>query len=270
MIGGMIAATVALDMFSLQENSTLGPLIGAVLVALVFSMVGCAVLNASIERVAYKPLRRAPRLVPLITAIGVSFILEDVALIWKGSQPIAMPNALPHGAMFTIGHCPNCVVYTWNRLFPLLLTIPVLIALVWLVRYTRQGKAMRATAQDKDAAAMMGIDVNRTISFTFLIAGALAGTAGVLFAFYNQTIRYDTGFTIGLIAFTAAVLGGIGNLAGAVLGAWLIGFIQAFNEGLPWISPGPAWTESIVFAILIIILVFRPQGLLGEQVPEGG
>jgi branched-chain amino acid transport system permease protein len=270
MIGGMIAATIALQMFSLQENSALGPLIGAVLVALVFSMVGCAVLNASIERIAYKPLRRAPRLVPLITAIGVSFILEDAALIWKGSQPIAMPNALPHGAIFTIGTCPNCVVYTWNRLFPLLLTIPVLIALIWLVRYTRQGKAMRATAQDKDAAAMMGIDVNRTISFTFLIAGALAGTAGVLFAFYNQTIRYDTGFTIGLIAFTAAVLGGIGNLAGAVLGAWLIGFIQAFNEGLPWISPGPAWTESIVFSILIIILVFRPQGLLGEQVPEGG
>ena len=102
---------------------------------------------------------------------------------------------------------------------PILITIPVLIGLIWLVRFTRQGKAMRATAQDKDAAAMMGIDVNRTISFTFVIAGALAGAAGVLFAFYFQTIRYDTGFTIGLIAFTAAVLGGIGNLAGAVLGA---------------------------------------------------
>ena len=145
----------------------------------------------------------------------------------------------------------------------------MLIGLVWLVRFTRRGKAMRATAQDKDAAAMMGIDVNRTISFTFVIAGALAGAAGVLFAFYFQTIRYDSGFTIGLIAFTAAVLGGIGNLPGAVLGALLIGFIQAFNEGLSWHAPGPAWTQSIVFAILIIILVFRPQGLLGEHTPEG-
>ena len=114
----------------------------------------------------------------------------------------------------------------------------MLIGLIWLVRYTRQGKAMRATAQDKDAAAMMGIDVDRTISFTFLLAGALAGAAGVLFAFYFQTIRYDTGFTLGLIAFTAAVLGGIGNLPGAVLGALIIGLIQAFNEGLSWHSPG--------------------------------
>ena len=271
MIGGMIAATVALQVFGLQENSALGPLIRAVLVALVFSMVGCALLNATIERVAYKPLRRAPRLVPLITAIGVSFILEDAALIWKGSQPIAMPQRASARPIFTIGHCPNCVVYTWDRLFPLLLTIPVLIALIWLVRYTRQGKAMRATAQDKDAAAMMGIDVNRTISFTFLIAGALAGAAGVLFAFYYQTIRYDTGFTIGLIAFTAAVLGGIGNLAGAVLGALLIGFIQAFNEGLSWHLAGACVDRRrSSSAILIIILVFRPQGLLGEQAPEGG
>jgi branched-chain amino acid transport system permease protein len=271
MIGGMIAATVALSMFNLQETSGLGTLIPAILVALVVAMIGCALLNATIERIAYKPLRRAPRLVPLITAIGVSFILEDIALIWKGSQPIAMP-ATPSldKPIFTIGHCPDCVVYTWSRLFPILITIPVLIALVWLVRFTRRGKAMRATAQDKDAAAMMGIDVNRTISFTFVIAGALAGAAGVLFAFYFQTIRYDSGFTIGLIAFTAAVLGGIGNLPGAVLGALLIGFIQAFNEGLSWHAPGPAWSQSIVFAILIIILVFRPQGLLGEQTPEGG
>ena len=115
---------------------------------------------------------------------------------------------------------------------------------------------------------MMGIDVNRTISFTFLIAGALAGAAGVLFAFYFQTIRYDTGFTIGLIAFTAAVLGGIGNLAGAVLGACADRLHPGVQRGTRrGISPGPAWTESIVFAILIIILVFRPQGLLGEQTP---
>jgi branched-chain amino acid transport system permease protein len=271
MIGGMLAATIALSVFSLQESPGLGTLVPAILVALVVAAVGCGLLNATIERIAYKPLRRAPRLVPLITAIGMSFILEDVALIWKGSQPVSLPSpVLPTNAIFTIGTCPSCVPFKADRLFVLLITVPTLVGLVWLVRFTRQGKAMRATAQDKDAAAMMGIDVNRTISFTFLIAGALAGSAGTLFAFYYTTIRYDTGFTIGLIAFTAAVLGGIGNLPGAVLGAMLIGLIQAFNEGLSWHSPGPAWTVSIVFSILILILVFRPQGLLGERTPEGG
>jgi branched-chain amino acid transport system permease protein len=141
---------------------------------------------------------------------------------------------------------------------------------VYLVQNTRQGKAMRATAQDRDAAAIMGINVNRTISFTFLIAGALAGAAGLLYAFYVQNIRFDAGFQLGLIAFTAAVLGGIGNLPGAVLGAIIIGLIQAFNEGLNWHAPGSDWTQSIVFSILILILVFRPEGLLGERTPEGG
>ena len=138
--------------------------------------------------------------------------------------------------------------------------MPVLLGLVYLVQYTRQGKAMRATAQDKDASAMMGINVNRTISFTFLIAGALAGAAGLLYALYVTNVRFDQGFQLGLIAFTAAVLGGIGNLPGAVLGAVLIGLIQAFNEGLNWHAPGSDWTQSIVFSILILILVFRPRG----------
>jgi branched-chain amino acid transport system permease protein len=147
---------------------------------------------------------------------------------------------------------------------------PVLALLVWLVQKTKQGKAMRAVAQDQDAAAMMGINVNRTISFTFFIAGSLAGIAGLLYALYTTNIQFDQGFTLGLIAFTAAVLGGIGNLPGAVLGAMLIGLIQQFNEGLSWASPGSDWTQSIVFAILILILVFRPEGLLGERTPEGG
>jgi branched-chain amino acid transport system permease protein len=138
------------------------------------------------------------------------------------------------------------------------------------VQRTRQGRAMRAVAQDQEAAAMMGINVNGTISFTFLLAGGLAGVAGLLYALYTTNIQFDQGFTLGLIAFTAAVLGGIGNLPGAVLGALLIGLIQQFNEGLSWHSPGSDWTQSIVFAILILILVFRPEGLLGERTPEGG
>jgi len=272
MIGGMISATLALQGFgiSAQESPAIGVLIAAMLVSLVVAMVGCGLLNVTIERIAYKPLRAAPRLAPLITAIGMSFILENIAIIWKGTRPVNLPanefSAGNGGQIFKIGN----VVYTWDRLFVLLVTVPVLLGLIWLVKYTRRGKAMRATAQDKDAAAMMGIDVDRTISFTFLVAGALAGAAGVVFAFYATTISFYTGFQLGLFAFTAAVLGGIGNLTGAVLGSLLIGLIQAFNEGLAWHSPGTKWTESIVFAILITILVFRPQGLLGERTPEGG
>ena len=272
MVGGMISATIALQGFgmSAQESPGIGLLLAAMLVALVAAMVGCGVLNVAIERIAYKPLRGAPRLAPLITAIGMSFILENIAIIWKGTRPVNLPSnefsAGNGGQIFRIGD----VAYTWDRLFVLLVTVPVLLGLIWLVQGTRQGKAMRATAQDKDAAAMMGINVDRTISFTFLVAGALAGAGGVIFAFYSTTISFYTGFQLGLFAFTAAVLGGIGNLPGAVLGALLIGLIQNFNEGLAWHTPGSKWTESIVFAILILILVFRPQGLLGERTPEGG
>ena len=270
MIGGMIAATFVIDVFALGSNPALDTLLLAIVVSLAAAMIGCGLLNATIERVAYKPLRGAPRLVPLITAIGVAFIIEDVAFIWKGPEPVALPpETLPNDAIFTLGTCPKCATYRWDQFFVLLVTVPVLLGLVWLVRYTRRGKAMRAAAQDRDAAAMMGINVDRTISFTFLVAGALAGTAGVIFAFYETTIQFNTGFTLGLIAFTAAVLGGIGNLPGAVLGGLLIGFIQDYNEGLSWHGAGSAWTQSIVFTILILVLVFRPQGLLGEHTPEG-
>jgi branched-chain amino acid transport system permease protein len=271
MIGGMVTATVVIQIFDLGSNPSLSELIPVILISLAAAMIICGLLNATIERVAYKPLRGAPRLVPLITAIGVAFIIEDVAFIWKGPRPVSLPpNTLPNDAIFTVGTCPKCATYRWDQLFVLVVTVLVLAGLVWLVQYTRQGKAMRATAQDKDAAAMMGIDVNRTISLTFLVAGVLAGAAGVIFTLYGTTIQFNTGFTLGLIAFTAAVLGGIGNLPGAVLGGLLIGFIQDYNEGLSWHAPGSAWTNSIVFTILILILVFRPQGLLGERTPEGG
>jgi branched-chain amino acid transport system permease protein len=196
----------------------------------------------------------------------MSFILQDIALAWKGPEYVSVPSVLPESKVFEI----RGVVYPWSKFIIVIITVPVLLLLMWLVQRTKQGKAMRATAQDKDAAAMMGINVNRTISFTFLIAGGLAGAAGLLYALYFGQIRYDQGFQLGLIAFTAAVLGGIGNLPGAVLGALIIGFIQAFNEGLRWHSPGSDWTQSIVFSILILILVFRPEGLLGERTPEGG
>jgi branched-chain amino acid transport system permease protein len=263
MLGGMFVATLTAS-WGLAGNSaaTLWPLI---LLMLVLTMVFCSTINVTIELVAYRRLRNAPRLAPLITAIGMSFILQNVGLVWKGARPTSVPDILPRGEVFSIGG----IAYTWNKFIVLLFTIPVLLLLIWLVQQTKQGKAMRATAQDREAAAMMGINVNRTISFTFLIAGGLAGAAGLLYALYFTNVRFDEGFRVGLIAFTAAVLGGIGNLPGAVLGALLIAMIESFNNGLSWFTPGSDWSTSIIFSILILILVFRPEGLLGERTPEG-
>jgi branched-chain amino acid transport system permease protein len=263
MLGGMLVATMTTSWALDTKSGTVLWLF--VVLMLLITMAFCATINTSIEIVAYRRLRNAPRLAPLITAIGMSFILQNIGLIWKGARPTSVPDILPHGTVFTIGGVP----YTWNRFIVILFTVPVLLSLMWLVQKTRQGKAMRATAQDREAAAMMGISVNRTISFTFFIAGCMAGAAALLYALYFTNIRYTEGFRVGLIAFTAAVLGGIGNLPGAVLGGLVIGFVQAFNEGLGWHSPGSDWTQSIVFGILILILVFRPEGLLGERTPEG-
>ena len=263
MLGGMFAVTFG-DMFGLHTGQT--GLWLLVVVVLLLSMLCCAVINATIEFIAYRPLRNAPRLAPLITAIGVSFILEDIGLIWKGPSYVNFPDILPSSTIVTIGG----IQIGWQTPIVVMFTVPVLLILLYLVQRTKQGKAMRATAQDMDASAIMGINVNRTISFTFVLAGALAGAAGLVYALAEGSVRFDQGFELGLIAFTAAVLGGIGNLAGAVLGALLIGLIQAYNEGLSWHAPGSNWTDSIVFTILILILVFRPAGLLGEQTPEGG
>jgi branched-chain amino acid transport system permease protein len=265
MLGGMFTITISTHLFNLHTGQGLA-IVPIVFGTLILSMLACGVLNATIEFVAYRPLRSAPRLAPLITAIGVSFIIEDIGLIFWGPNYVTAPDVFPHTKVFSF----DGVDYGWNKLIVVAITIPVLLGLLYLVQKTRQGKAMRATAQDKDAAAIMGINVNRTISFTFMIAGALAGAAGLCYSLYVTTVRYDQGFQLGLIAFTAAVLGGIGNLPGAVLGAVLIGLIQSWNEGLPWHMPGSDWTQSIVFSILILILVFRPEGLLGERTPEGG
>jgi branched-chain amino acid transport system permease protein len=264
MLGGMISATFAVDVFGLGTGGGFSKWL-LVLATLLISMGLCGMINTSVELIAYRRLRGAPRLVPLITAIGMSFILQNVGLAWKGPNFVSVPNILPQSQVFSI----SGVTYTWNKLIVVFITVPVLIGLVYLVQSTKQGKAMRATAQDMDAAAMMGINVNRTISFTFLIAGMLAGAAGLLYALYVTNVRFDQGFQLGLIAFTAAVLGGVGNLPGAVLGAVCIGLVQAFNEGFIWHAPGSDWTQSIVFSVLILILVFRPEGLLGERTPEG-
>jgi branched-chain amino acid transport system permease protein len=264
-LSGLVASTVLLSWFNVTDETGASVILVAVPVALLVAMAFASTLNTTIERIGYRPLRHAPRLAALITAVGMSFIVQNIGLAVYGVEFKSIPRLIPNSAVFSIGD----ITVQWNKVFVIALTIPLLLLLTWLVSSTRHGKAMRATAQDRDASAMMGIDVNRTISFTFVLAGALAGAAGLLYLLYFTTMRYDTGFELGLIAFTAAVLGGIGNLAGAVLGGILIGLIQEFNEGLAWAAPGGDWTRSIVFGILIAILVFRPEGLLGERTPEG-
>jgi branched-chain amino acid transport system permease protein len=264
MWGSMIAVTVSAHWLGLDGGQAWYVTAPLILLTMIACIAFCGTLNVAIERVAYRPLRNAPKLAPLITAIGMSFILQNAAALVYGFIEQPLPDIFPTTPLFKIGG----IAYTQKSLIIVLITIPVLLVLTYLVRSTRQGKAMRAVAQDMDASRMMGIDVDRTIAFTFALGGSLAGAAGLLFVMYQTSTRYDLGFQLGLFAFTAAVLGGIGNLTGAALGAILIGLIQAFNEGLSWHTPGSSWTQSVIFSILILVLVFRPQGLLGEAVAD--
>jgi branched-chain amino acid transport system permease protein len=233
----------------------------AIIVGLVIAMLASGSLNVMIERVAYRPLRNAPKLAPLITAIGMSFILQNVGLLWRPT-PDSSPDLIgSQKAYFSLFG----VAIEHSDVFAVIVTVPLLVALVWFVGSTRYGKAMRATAQDPDAARLMGIDVDRTISLTFMLGGLLAGAAGMIYALYNGTIQFNQGFTAGLIAFTAAVMGGIGNLKGAVVGGLIIGVIQSISDT----NFGQVWTPAVVFAILILIMVFKPEGLFGEETREG-
>ena len=226
---------------------------------LVVVMVFGAVVNAASERLAFRRLRTAPRLASLIVAVGISFIFQWFGLLLNGSGEHVFSSIIPEG-----GIAVGPVVVDWSTIVVTGVTIPLLWGLSRLMTRTRRGRAMRAVSQDRDTATLMGVNVNSTIAFTFAVGGALAGAAGVLhFATYGDT-NYNLGFEWGLIAFTAAVLGGVGNLAGAVLGGYLIGLIQAFNDGLPY-GLGQQWSQSVVFGVLILLMVFRPEGILGTR-----
>ncbi len=238
-------------------------LIAGLVLTLIVSMIVCGSLNVLIERVAYRPLRGAPKLAPLITAVGFSFILQNVGLLWNGGSPIGVDDLIRQGqTVFHIFGVPIVRGYV----LAILVMIPLVFGLGWFISSTRPGRAMRATAQDPEAARLMGIDVNRTISLTFLLGGMLAGAAGLIYALYETNIWYFQGFEAGLIAFTAAVMGGIGNVRGAVLGGLIIGVIQGLSDS----RMGPQWTEAVVFGYLILIMILRPRGLLGEETREAG
>jgi branched-chain amino acid transport system permease protein len=242
--------------------SSVATLVLTFAIVLPITMLFTATMNASIERVAYRPLRNAPRLAPLISAIGMSFVLQNLGLLIIGPSQVAVEPVLPETNLISLPS--GQAILGIDELFVLSVTIPLLLLLRWFVASTRQGKAMRATAQDREASGLMGINVNRTISLTFLIAGALAGAAGMVVALYYGQSYFQLGIQFGLLSFTAAVLGGIGNLTGAAAGGILIGLVAAMSDR--YIAS--AWTNIIVFGILILVLVFRPRGIFAEKVTE--
>ncbi|MBA2702143.1 MAG: branched-chain amino acid ABC transporter permease [Chloroflexi bacterium] len=262
MIGSFIAYGMMGTVGLTVGMGTIGLVFGLILI-LVIAMVVCGTLNTMIERVAYRPLRNAPKLAPLITAVGFSFILQNVGLLWLGGSHRGVPDLIESQRQYVdiLG-----VPITHGDLLALVVTVPLFFFLVNFISRSRIGRAMRATAQDPQAARLMGINVDTTISFTFLLGGLMAGAAGLIYALYQTDVWFFSGFTAGLIAFTAAVMGGIGNLRGAILGGLIIGIIQQISDN----RIGTEWTPAIVFAYLVLILVFRPQGLIGEETREAG
>jgi len=288
MIGVFTSLTVLSLTGTLNTNDPVKIVLGLVF-ALIVSIAVCAGLNAGIERLAYRRLRNAPRLAPLISAIGMSFIIENLGLMWAsqawlvpsfgttgGASQKSFPDLL--GRIFEAKGWNVNLFELWNvnqflsinlrftikDLLVIVLASVLMIGLRLFVQRTRLGKAMRATAQNRDAAKMLGIDINLVITVTFLIGGGLAGAAGLMAGLYNNTAWWFMGFRAGLEAFTAAVLGGIGNITGAMLGGFLIGLLASFSDG--YLST--RWTHAWVFAILVLVLLIRPTGLLGEQVGE--
>jgi branched-chain amino acid transport system permease protein len=260
MLGTFMALTV-LTILGLEGGAADVPWLG-LLAALLAAMIFCGILNVLAERIAYRRLRNAPRLAPLISAIGVSFIYVNLGLLWRGPSPIPFPDLLPtFDLVRTLTGAETLVRFTARDAFVIGLTIPLMLVLAWVIKNTKMGKAMRAVAQDREAALQMGIDVDRVISFTFLLGGLLAGAAALMHGLYNANTVFTLGFTAGLKAFTAAVLGGIGNVTGAALGGVVLGLLGALTVT----CYGSEWENVGVFSLLVLILVFRPTGLLGEH-----
>ena len=233
----------------------------ALVLVLLVSMLTSALLAVVVERLAYRPLRNAPRLAPLITAIGVSIALQESVRVFypNGSQGKPFPALFPRGTVDLGG-----VTLSYVRIFVVVLAVVLMVALQTFIFRSRTGRAMRATSQDPDTARLMGIDIDRIIVTTFVLGGLLAGAAGTLQGLIASPIDFHIGFLAGLKAFTAAVLGGIGNITGAVLGGFVLGVVEALAT--QYVPNGSALKDVFAFVVLILVLLFRPTGLLGESV----
>jgi len=262
MIGAMVAFTL------IGVLTPLGvPALPALLLATLCAMSVCALLGFAMEYLAYRPLRRAPRLAPLISAIGVSIILQHLALLIWSRNPLAFPQIVKSES-FALGGA----TITNIQISILAISVAMMAGLAWLVYRTRLGVAMRATSQNPQMAALLGVDANQVIAFTFLIGAALAAVAGVMVGSYYGIAHYTMGSALGLKAFCAAVLGGIGNIPGAMLGGVLLGLVESLGAG--YIGDftgnvfGSNYQDVFAFMVLILVLVLRPSGLLGERVGD--
>jgi branched-chain amino acid transport system permease protein len=262
MIGAMVALSVIGVLLGAAPDL---PGVMVVLAGILVAIPACMALAFAIEKIAYRPLRRAPRLAPLITAIGVSIILQNLAMLIWGRQYVAFPPLLPTTRFEFLGAHVSLL-----QIAIVVLALAIMAGLWLLVEKTRLGRAMRATAQSREVAELMGVNVDRVISATFIIGAAIAAIAGVMVSAYYGLAHYYMGFMLGLKAFSAAVLGGIGNIAGAMLGGLLLGVIEALGAG--YIGDitggflGSHYQDVFAFFVLIGVLVFRPSGLLGERV----
>ena len=256
---GSFVALAMLLLLGATGHMAAAALTFALIVTFLVTMLIMGGTGVVIERFAYRPLRGRPRLAPLLTAIGVSFSLENLLQLWMGPSPVAFPQLIPN-PFFALGP----VSISQMQLVVIFSSLVMMIALQLFVQGTKLGKAMRATAQDWMAAEIMGIDINKTIALTFFIGSVLAGAAGVITGLFYGNTWFINGFRAGLIAFTSAVLGGIGNTTGAALGGFVIGFIEVMTAQYI----GFQWAEVTIFSVLILVLIFRPTGLLGQQLPE--
>jgi len=261
MLGSFFALQIALWLgVSGPEPVSTTRTLFAIALMLLAAPLFCAVLNVLVDWSVYKPIRSAPKVAGVVSAIGVSFIFMNLGLFWFGPVDLNFPNLVSNTNLLE----GTGLRFTYKDVMVVGVTIPAMVLLSLFVRSTRLGKAMRATAQNPTAAQLMGININRVIGATFAIGGALAGIASVVYGLYFNTVGYQMGFQNGVYAFTAAVLGGIGNIPGAVLGGVLIGLVRSLGSRYA----GEEWSEALIFAILIIILLFRPAGLLGTHLRE--
>jgi branched-chain amino acid transport system permease protein len=262
MVGAMVALTVLQTLLAAAFSPVL-----AVLCSLMLAVAACMALGYGIERIAYRPLRNAPRLAPLITAIGVSIVLQNLAMMIWGREYHAFPMPFSNGL-----HELGGAIITDVQIAIVLIALLMMAGLMWLIHRSRFGRAMRAVAENPAAAALMGVDINRVISATFMLGSALAAVAGFMVSANYGIVHYYMGFMLGLKAFTAAVLGGIGNLRGAMLGGVVLGLIESLGAGyigdLSGGFFGSNYQDVFAFFVLIAVLVFRPSGLLGERVAE--